>query len=155
MVTGIASEDILQAEETAEVIPATKDVLKNLGGGERGMNTVFTYNSTKLNNAIQYAIQYCGMTETQLMNHGYAAWDTGATHPNNYNSAYINLSSTYTDCCNFVSQILKAAGMSYDTVWYYDGWSSPLAWTIVIPFISLFDDYYTVEYVHNSGVSWL
>lgn len=83
------------------------------------------------------------------MNHNYAAWDTGTAHPSNYNSAYFNLVNYNGDCCNFVSQILTAAGVPADSAWYYNG--NPdnpgsSVWTDVNPFINHFDDTYTVAY---------
>lgn len=63
MITGIASEDVILAEENADSLPV-QDVQEQ-PEGNRGMNTInFSYNSTKLKNAIKYAIQYCGMTST-------------------------------------------------------------------------------------------
>jgi len=79
---------------TGAALPANNVSMNdNVSGFSIVADAAGNYNSS---NAVSYARKY---------------W-------NNYNSSYRNYNSVGGDCCNFVSQCLKAGGLNTDRTWY-------------------------------------
>ena len=143
-VTGAVSYDIILAEQEK----TEQEISENITPSIPTRYISFSYTSSSLNTALQYAIQYCGLSAAQRLSLGYVEWrgDGSSWHNNvNYNLNYHDFVSEGGDCCNFVSQILYAAGVPVDTVWFYDPDNpySSNAWKGVIAFVNCYADSYS------------
>ncbi|MBP5153460.1 MAG: amidase domain-containing protein [Lachnospiraceae bacterium] len=148
-ITGAVSSDLLEE-------PTNVDGWQRMGSEQYPDRSItFSYNTLGLKMAIKYAIQYCGLSATQRLSNGYVAWRDyvgyGANE-SNYNPAYHSFGSQGVDCCNFVSQILYAAGVPMDEIWFYDDiyYYSSYEWIAVNDFVSYFEQSFSREDVETN-----
>ena len=146
-VTGAASRDVILSEENVAKYDSSKEKLAE----ERGLVSIsFSYSTSSLNNALHYATQYCGFSDSQKLNHGYTDMNSDSSTSNYNFPTYVYWSGL--DCCNFVSQILCAAGVPTDSTWQYIT-NGTYAWFNVVPFTSYFGGSFNVSSVNFSNYS--
>ena len=128
-ITGIASDDIID-RQTAEFFESRESDTSSLSQQVQGNRSTFSYTTLSVNAAIQYAVTYCGFSETNRRNNCTVGLSSSTQGTNYYNSQFGYHSA---DCANFVSQCLFAAGMPTDSTWHYDYWNANWvgAWELV------------------------
>ena len=110
-VTGVVSADVLRAEGRMtyeDSIPASgRESYQDTGLSGTRTGT-FSYSSATLNDALEYAVTYCGIV-SDVRRFGSSESVSGGSYLN-YNPLY-GLPSSNGDCANFVSQILYDVGV--------------------------------------------
>ena len=116
--TGVASNDILLAERENTVSEQPEPIYN----GEPPRSVTFNYTAAKINQAIQYAVTYCGLSTSQSgrLSSSTSGWLGNSNgSPSNYNSLYVSYHNNGGDCCNYVSQCLYAAGHPTNSNWCF------------------------------------
>ncbi len=148
-VTGVVSGMSADRSNTAVFEPEEENNILT----EAGINA--TAASYQVNQAMAYAIQYCGISEADRLGYEFASISSGTNHASNYNTLYYNFNSSGGDCCNFVSQCIHAGGIAQDSVWYYTTNSSgkrvgTYTWTNTQYFHNHFSPTYLSSLVNSS-----